>query len=1006
MAEKKLLTYEGLEEYNIKWHERLQAIVIGNDDINDIFIDSMMQNYTWSYEFDTVFGFEQIPTAYGIAIRHPWYYTTLDYSYVLGAIPFSLFGSEDASMTVDWGDGTVETLTSADYQSRVICPSSIHEYANPGTYTISVTSSNWNQIYISGGCVSIGYYGAGSMPWRAVYDDRVTQEKHNEPDYSSAAHPDLQGDYRDTIQNMMSLMRFGLKKILNPLPKLAGTLVSENYNNLSDYPDVDYEVDEGTYTGIPEFVGIPMYGTKLQNQLYFVFDDSHILGNNYPSDIFTYNNSLEIIGAFGEIDEVDGVKTPHVTVFEEESTKVWQELPIQDNACNTADTIYLAFGNNFKYEPSGSGTKQISIVNSNKEINSTRFRLEIIDGGDFLIEWADNISWKNNSEPQFQQYHTDVLMFETHDEGKTWIGEVTQSTAMTPYWKFKLMPKNFDAGDWYDPEEAIYMIIPIDAAAIEYVDWGDGTIEEAPFSSDSLNEYGFLKHGYYNSAQMFGVTIKSTKFNTGYILTEEDMTGSMEDFRRSLIEIVNPLPAIKGAYCYNNQTDDTEQTDNTLCNVLYGYKNLVSLPDYFFKNNLYPIGGKCFYSCSSLKSIPFNSFVYDTNTINFSQCFYGCTSLQAIPSGLFDNCTAAENFTNCFYNCHGITSIPSGLFANCTAAENFTNCFYNCTSLVSVPSGLFANCTAAENFTDCFYNCTSLVSVPSGLFANCTAVTNFTSCFERCTALTSIPSGLFDNCTAAKDFTKCFCYCTSLTSIPSGLFDDCTAATTFANCFSQCSLLTIVPSGLFDKNTAVTNFGYCFNLCSSLASIPSGLFDKCTAVTTFQNCFSQCSSITSIPSGLFDKCTAVTSFYSCFSSCTSLASIPTGLFDKNTVAINLDYCFSNCTSLASIPTGLFDKNTAVTSFYYCFNNCSSITSIPENLFKYNTAVKKFDYCFRNCTNLGSFTVHIGSSSVTSCSSFVTSKSGTTRTIYVPSGSTTQTRFKSVASGLGLSIVGE
>ena len=153
-------------------------------------------------------------------------------------------------------------------------------------------------------------------------------------------------------------------------------------------------------------------------------------------------------------------------------------------------------------------------------------------------------------------------------------------------------------------------------------------------------------------------------------------------------------------------------------------------------------------------------------------------------------------------------------------------------------------------------------------------------------------------------------------------------------------------------------------------------------------------------------CTAVTSFYSCFSSCTSLASIPTGLFDKNTVAINLDYCFSNCTSLASIPTGLFDKNTAVTSFYYCFNNCSSITSIPENLFKYNTAVKKFDYCFRNCTNLGSFTVHIGSSSVTSCSSFVTSKSGTTRTIYVPSGSTTQTRFKSVASGLGLSIVGE
>lgn len=34
MSEKKLLTYEGLEEYNIKWHERLQAMAISDADID------------------------------------------------------------------------------------------------------------------------------------------------------------------------------------------------------------------------------------------------------------------------------------------------------------------------------------------------------------------------------------------------------------------------------------------------------------------------------------------------------------------------------------------------------------------------------------------------------------------------------------------------------------------------------------------------------------------------------------------------------------------------------------------------------------------------------------------------------------------------------------------------------------------------------------------------------------------------------------------------------------
>ena len=251
----------------------------------------------------------------------------------------------------------------------------------------------------------------------------------------------------------------------------------------------------------------------------------------------------------------------------------------------------------------------------------------------------------------------------------------------------------------------------------------------------------------------------------------------------------------------------------------------------------------------------------------------------------------------------------------------------------------------------------------------------------------------------------CFCGCTSLASIPVGLFDNNATATSFELCFSGCSSLASIPSGLFDSNTAVTSFSYCFQSCSSLQSIPSGLFNNNTAVTHFSHCFRNCS-IQSIPSGLFNNNTVAKYFEYCFSGCSSLASIPSGLFSNNTAVLWFEYCFSKCTSLVSIPTGLFDNNTNVTFFDYCFSECSSLQSVPSGLFTNNTAVTNFSGCFQKCSTLNDFTLHIGSTKVSYCGSFVTNKSGTTRTIYVPSGSSTETKFNSYASSLGLTIIGE
>ena len=143
-----------------------------------------------------------------------------------------------------------------------------------------------------------------------------------------------------------------------------------------------------------------------------------------------------------------------------------------------------------------------------------------------------------------------------------------------------------------------------------------------------------------------------------------------------------------------------------------------------------------------------------------------------------------------------------------------------------------------------------------------------------------------------------------------------------------------------------------------------------------------------------------------FLHCSKLKTIPLDLFTKNTEATSFSYCFFGCTSLQSIPEGLFDKNTQAASFQYCFSGCSSIQSIPSGLFDKNTAVTTFFSCFLNCAALGGFTLHISSSLVDICSNFVTKKSGTTRRVYVPSNSTTETSFNAVASSLGLTIIGE
>ncbi len=178
------------------------------------------------------------------------------------------------------------------------------------------------------------------------------------------------------------------------------------------------------------------------------------------------------------------------------------------------------------------------------------------------------------------------------------------------------------------------------------------------------------------------------------------------------------------------------------------------------------------------------------------------------------------------------------------------------------------------------------------------------------------------------------------------------------------------------------------------------------ADNSFAYLFSSCSySLQSdaYPENLFEKNLDAVSFEYCFCY-NGRVSIPKKLFKGMSSAKNFQYCFYY-SNIISIPEGLFDDCISALNFNLCFG-FTQINLIPQQLFYNNTEATSFIGCFTNVGTFNDFTLHIGSAKVLSCGDFVTEKENAVRIIYVPSGSTTETAFNSVASSLGLTIIAE
>lgn len=253
--------------------------------------EKINNTYTWSYKFDTDLGGGRCSGDYCSG----WWCTTADYDFNMATIPF--WFPKPISIQVNWGDGTIETIQGIDdYSNRTYRFSDrcIHTYNERcAEYTISITSSQWENIWLCGGDPGNGGYTVGGYPdhW-FLHSPSMVNMIYDYPDYWSDADVGFSSEWTlngTTLPYLISGMRMGCTEILNPLPKVAGIIVADHVK--VDETDLFYAP-----TGVSFFADCLRYGTLLPNSMYYAFA-GYVSLSHAPVNLFENNaNAVDFTG--------------------------------------------------------------------------------------------------------------------------------------------------------------------------------------------------------------------------------------------------------------------------------------------------------------------------------------------------------------------------------------------------------------------------------------------------------------------------------------------------------------------------------------------------------------------------------------------------------------------------------------------------------------------------------------------------------------------------------------
>lgn len=325
-----------------------------------------------------------------------------------------------------------------------------------------------------------------------------------------------------------------------------------------------------------------------------------------------------------EIDEIS---------FEEIGT----ELPVPETyVVLSSGTMNLSLGTELSFEPEGAETKQMSVANSE---NVEMFWLKLIDPGNFILSWSNDIQWKDGSEPAWEAFNEYYIRFKKSENNK-WVGQVIKSNAITPYWKISVqvptntigvndyLPNNISRND-INSTILLPFIFSGNNKTVE-IDWGDGTINSTEQIDNQIAVGGYPYHLYANSGT-YNIKIKSNVFNTSSIC---DLTYT-EYFCRDIYGVTNYYHGIL-AYVYT----DALKSINSPLPLLEAIHIGESSTTFVYERNSFR---NCFYSAYNLSQIPEKLFANNPNIVDLSECFYNC-SLKGftlyITSSNVGNCSS------------------------------------------------------------------------------------------------------------------------------------------------------------------------------------------------------------------------------------------------------------------------------------------------------------------------------------------------------------------------------
>ncbi len=196
------------------------------------------------------------------------------------AIPFNLSSSSNAFIIVDWGDGTISTLTSADY-TESNASKSIHKYSKAGTYTIKVLSADWDEIiyYHLNSSTNSTYYSRTAN--LSIYNNTLTKVNKKLPKFKCIkTFSSLSTSTTSTNYNCSYMFYCCIK-----LTDICQFMFSD-YSNITDFSYCFYNCT--SLASIPE--GLFDNCTAVTNFYNCFYQCSSL--TSIPTDLFKYNTAV------------------------------------------------------------------------------------------------------------------------------------------------------------------------------------------------------------------------------------------------------------------------------------------------------------------------------------------------------------------------------------------------------------------------------------------------------------------------------------------------------------------------------------------------------------------------------------------------------------------------------------------------------------------------------------------------------------------------------------------